>query len=327
MSDNKRFDVLAIGELNADLIVTGLKQGPELNREILAESYKKTLGSSTAICACNIAKLGLNVAFCSKVGDDEMGNYVLGAIKRRNVDTSLCIVDPSVDTGVTLSLNWNGDRAMVTVLGVIAEFSLKDFDINIIKSARHIHVGSFFLQLAFQKDLPELFKTAHDWGITTSLDAGWDDSGNWDYGIRSVLEHTDIFFPNETEAMHITNTSTFEEAAAELEKICKNTVVIKRGKLGAYCLSGGKRYSVDVYDDVKVVDATGAGDSFNAGFLYAFSNKMSVRECLEYGNACGNISVATVGGTNADLNVEKVRELIQNHAKAGEVSSIPLELT
>jgi sugar/nucleoside kinase (ribokinase family) len=316
---NKSFDILAIGELNADLIFTGLKQGPMLNQEIIADSYKKTLGSSTALCAGNLAKLGLRVAFCGKVGTDEMGSYVLDELKKRNIDTGFCVSDPVVETGLTLALNWQGDKADVTVPGTMSTFSLKDFNIEIIKSAKHIHVGSFFLQSALRKDLPEIFKTAHEWGVSTSLDTGWDESGNWDYGIRSVLEHTDIFFPNEAEALHVTETSSFQDAAAALEKVCGNTVAVKRGKNGACCLFGGKRYAVDAMEDVKVVDTTGAGDSFNAGYIYAYIRGFSAGECLEFGNACGNICVSTVGGSNADLSVKKVLEIIRTHKRSAKV--------
>jgi sugar/nucleoside kinase (ribokinase family) len=315
VSENKSFDVLAVGELNADLILTGLKQGPALNQEIIADSYKKTLGSSTALCAGNIAKLGLSVAFCGKVGKDEMGSFVLEELKKRNIDTGFCVSDTNVETGVTLVLNWHGDRAMVTVLGAANTFSKKDFDINIIKSVKHLHVGSFFLQSALRTDLPEIFESAHNWGVSTSLDTGWDDSGNWDYDIRSVLKHTDIFFPNETEALHITGTSSFEDAASELGKVCGGTVTIKRGKNGACCLSAGKRYAVDAMEDVRVVDTTGAGDSFNAGYIYAYIRGFSAAECLEFGNACGNICVGTVGGSNADLSEEKVFEMIRTHKR------------
>jgi sugar/nucleoside kinase (ribokinase family) len=308
----KRFDVLAIGELNADFIFTGLKEGPVLNREILAEHYQKTLGSSTALCACNAAKLGLQVAFCGKTGKDGIGRYVLEELGKRGVDTGFCVSDAGVETGITMVLNWDGDRAMVTVPGAMSSFSLKDFDIHIIKTARHIHVGSFFLQSSLRKDLTEIFRAARLWGISTSLDTGWDDSGNWDYGIRSVLEYTDLFFPNETEALHIAGVSSFDRAVLEFEKISKNTTVaIKRSSYGAYCVSGGKRYAVDAMDDVKVVDTTGAGDCFNAGYIYAYLQGLTPGECLKYGNACGNICVGTVGGANADLSVEKVKNLFK----------------
>ena len=316
IKESRKFDVISIGELNADLIFTGLEEGPVLNREILASGYKKTMGSSTALCTANMTKLGLKTAFCSKVGNDEMGRFVLEQLEKRNIDSSFCIYEDGAETGVTLSLNWSGDRAMVTVLGVIKTFSLKDFDINIINSAKHIHVGSFFLQEALRADLCTIFKTAHERGITTSLDTGWDNSENWDYGIQSVLEYTDLFFPNETEAIHIAKAKTLADAVNRLEKMCKNTVAIKRGKDGAYCLSGGKRYAIKAINSVKVIDTTGAGDSFNAGFIYGFINGLPIHECLEYGNASGGISVGSVGGSDADLNIDKVLEIIKKHGKS-----------
>jgi sugar/nucleoside kinase (ribokinase family) len=309
------FDVLAIGELNADLIFTGLKQAPELNREIAAEKYSRVLGSSTALCSANLAKLGLGVAFCTKVGDDENGHYVVDELKKRGIDTTHCKIDPASETGVTLALNWNRDRALVTVMGAISTFSLADFDIEILKSAKHIHVGSFFLQDALRKDLPFIFAKAREWGITTSLDAGWDDTGVWDYGIKDALKSTDIFFPNETEALHVTGAPSYEDAAKELCAYCK-TAVIKRGNKGAYARSGDSWHSVDVMADIPVVDTTGAGDSFNAGFLYAFLKGYPLARCIEYGNACGSISVMAIGGANADLNEDKVMALVESHSRA-----------
>jgi sugar/nucleoside kinase (ribokinase family) len=309
------FDVLAIGELNADMIFTGLKQGPALNQEITADRYSRTLGSSTALCAVNTAKLGLRTAFCGKVGKDELGGYVLGELEKQGIDTRFCLADPQEETGLTLALNWDGDRALVTFLGAIQTFSIRDFDAAIIRNARHIHVGSFFLQAGLRKDIAGVFKKARQWGITTSLDTGWDSSGNWDYGIGPALQYTDLFFPNETEALHITGASSYEEAAAALGKWCK-TVVIKRGRAGAYCVSQGQRYAAAAIGDMPVADTTGAGDSFNAGFIFAFIAGLSPGECLEYGNACGALCVGALGGANAPLNPEKVRELIRTSLEA-----------
>jgi sugar/nucleoside kinase (ribokinase family) len=307
--EERCFDVLAIGELNADIVFTGLKSAPMLNREIIADGFNKTMGSSTALCAANISKLGLKTCFCGKVGDDEDGHYILNELRTRNINADFCKIDREVKTGITLALNWNGDRALVTYLGAINRFSFEDFDINIIKCAKHIHVGSFFLQSALQKDLPAIFRQAQVWGISTSLDAGWDDSENWDYGIRSVLPYTDIFFPNESEALNITGENSFMAAAEHLAELCK-VAVVKRGKNGACCVSRGEAFSVRAIEDAPVLDTTGAGDAFNAGFIYGFLNKFSLGECLEYGNACGTLCVSVAGGANADLSLARVREMV-----------------
>ncbi|MDR2184985.1 MAG: carbohydrate kinase family protein [Treponema sp.] len=314
MIPQPRFDVLAMGELNADLIITGLREAPALNREIIAGSFRKTLGSSTALCAANIAKMGLKVGFCGKVGNDEDGHFVLRELQARHVDTSFCKIDPFSETGITLGLNWGGDRALVTVLGATSTFSAADFDPTVLKTAGHIHVGSFFLQAALRRDLPGIFKTARGLGLTTSLDAGWDDTGTWDFGIRDLLPHTDVFFPSETEALNVTGKSSAEEAAAELAGLCR-IAVIKRGSLGAYCVSNGRVWQTASYDDVPVVDTTGAGDSFNAGFIYGFVRGLPPERCLEYGNACGNICVGVTGGANADLGIDNVEAIMRAHGR------------
>jgi sugar/nucleoside kinase (ribokinase family) len=258
--------------------------------------------------------MGLKTAFCGNVGEDETGKFVLDELTRRNIDVRFCISAPNEATGVTLALNWKGDRALVSVLGTISTFSPADFDITILKNARHLHVGSFFLQSALRPGLAALFAAAHDRGITTSLDAGWDDTGCWDYGIRAVLKYTDIFFPNETEAQNITKKNDSRAAAQDLASFCK-IAVIKRGKNGAFCIADGRTYSVPVMGDMPVVDTTGAGDTFNAGFLYAFLHGKPTEACLEYGNAAGSISVGHAGGADAELKIDEIEKLIALHER------------
>lgn len=304
-----RFDILAIGELNADYIITGMEGPPELNKEVSAGGFKKGIGSSTAICAANMANLGLSVAFCGKTGDDEDGHYIVDELYKRGVDTGFCVVDKSTVTGATIGLNWGGDRALVTVLGAISELSLKDFDLSITKCARHIHVGAYFMQTALQGDLPRIFEEARKNGITTSLDAGWDMTGNWNANIRDTLKYTDFFIPNETEALNITGERVPEAAAEKLAEFC-GSAVVKCGSKGAVLVSGGKRYFAETVKGVKVIDTTGAGDSFNAGFIYAYLHGFSPEKCLAYGNACGALAVSNVGGVNDGLTAEKAGELV-----------------
>jgi sugar/nucleoside kinase (ribokinase family) len=307
------FDVLAMGELNPDIIITGLKEAPTLNREIRAEACKKVLGSSTALCAANLSSLGVRTAFCGKVGEDEEGAFVLRELEKRGIGTGFCKTDSASKTGVTFALSWGGDRALVTVPGAIAEFSARDFKMEILSCAKHLHVGSYFLQTALRADIPEIFRTARSLGLTTSLDSGWDDSGEWDYGIKNTLKHTDIFFPNEAEALAITKRSSYREAALELAEFC-SLAVIKRGKNGVYCVKEKDAFSAACYEDMPVIDTTGAGDSFNAGFIYGFINGFPPWKCLEYGNACGNITVGVIGGAGR-VNLEMVEKVMKDHGR------------
>jgi sugar/nucleoside kinase (ribokinase family) len=305
----KKFDVLAIGELNVDMVMTGLESPPVIGREIIAKDCSIVMGSSTAICACGIAKLGLKTGFVGKLGKDNFGEVVLQSLKDYGISLEYIQMDENIKTGITVSLSTKKDRALVTYLGSIDALSLEDIDLNLIGEIRHIHIGSYFLQSRLRPGIPELFAYAKGLGVTTSLDSGWDDTQNWDYGIFDALKYTDIFFPNEIEAIHITKKSSAEEALDVLAGYC-SMAVVKCGPKGAIAQNGRVTIKKPAFN-LKPVDTTGAGDSFNAGFIYAYLKGGKVDECLDYGNACGSISITRVGGASSCASVEEVERLIK----------------
>ncbi len=146
-------------------------------------------------------------------------------------------------------------------------------------------------------------------GVTTSLDAGWDDSGVWDYGLRGVHGHTDVFFPNEVEAERITGRADPAQAALELAKLC-GVCVVKCGPKGAVVAAGERVFLSETYE-AKVVDTTGAGDSFNAGFIYGFVNGLGLERAAKYGNACGSVSVTRYGGASSCASLEDAEKTIE----------------
>lgn len=304
------WDVLALGELNLDLVLTGLKSMPVPGHEILAQRHSLVLGSSTAICAAAMAGLGLDTHLLAKTGQDLYARRCLELLKELGVDSSLVHQDPDTQTGVTISLSYGEDRALVTYLGAIAALRAEEVDCEVFRRVKHVHVGSFFLQSALRPGLAELFRKAHEAGATTSLDAGWDDAEVWDYGIREVLRHTDVFFPNELEAAAVTGRQTIPEAARELARYARH-VVVKCGGDGAYLVSGDKELQLPAYRDIQVVDTTGAGDSFNAGFLYGFVHGLPLEVCMEYGNACAAISITRLGGAAQCATLEEVHTIIE----------------
>lgn len=304
----KQFDLIAIGELNVDLVVTGLNGTPQLGREIIADNYSLVLGSSTAICACGVSNLGLKTGYIGKVGKDRFGEVALEGLQKYGINMDYVMIDEGIKTGVTISLSSKNDRAMVTFIGSIDALSFEDIDVSLLNKTRHIHIGSYFLQNSLRKDIPGLFALAKEKGVSTSLDAGWDNSEIWDYGIFEALKYTDIFFPNEIEAINIAKTDNVKNAANILSKACK-IVVIKCGSDGAVAKAGDKLLIKGTYD-LEPVDTTGAGDSFNAGFIYAFLQGLSVEKCMEYGNACGSISVTRIGGASSCASLDEVQALI-----------------
>ncbi len=304
----REFDVLAIGELNVDMIMTGMKSMPVIGRELIAKDCSVVLGSSTAICACGISRLGLKTGFIGTVGKDSFGKIVLKSLEQYGIDLRHVNVSEDVKTGITVSLSTEKDRALVSYLGSIDYLTREDIDFELLKNARHIHIGSYFLQSRLRPGIPDIFKVAKSYGVTTSLDSGWDDTGNWEYGIWDALKYTDIFFPNEVEALNITKSKTVEQAADILSEHC-DTVVVKCGNKGAVSKRGNLIITKPTYD-IKAIDTTGAGDSFNAGYIYAFLNGFEQEQCLNYGNACGSISVTKIGGASSCATLEEVKALV-----------------
>jgi sugar/nucleoside kinase (ribokinase family) len=167
---------------------------------------------------------------------------------------------------------------------------------ELLARTRHLHVTSYFLQTALQPGLLDLFHRAHALGLTVSLDPNWDPSGKW-HGFDKVLPQVDVFLPNENEALALTGEETVELALARLGRECP-TVAIKMGARGAIATRGAETVSGSAID-VKVVETTGAGDSFDGGFLYGFLHGWSLERALDLGVACGSLSTRDAGGTTA----------------------------
>jgi len=290
----KRYDILVAGEINPDLILSdpGLSVGFG-QREALVEGFALTVGSSSAIFACGAARLGLRVGFVGVVGDDLFGRFMLDALRGRGVDVTPVIVDTASRTGLSVILARGIDRAILTYPGAIAALRAGQVGDELLAEARHLHVASYFLQTGLQPGLGELFRRAHRLGLSTSLDTNWDPSGRWS-GLGDLLGQVDVFLPNQNEALAIARTDTLEEALVRLGSRSR-IVAVKRGEQGAAAFSGVEAISAET-PAVTVVDTVGAGDTFDAGFLYGYLSEWSLEKSLALGCACGALSTEAAGG-------------------------------
>jgi sugar/nucleoside kinase (ribokinase family) len=303
--------ILVIGELNVDLIVSGLAAFPSLGREIMAGGLSRVLGSSSAICAVDLARLGAKVDFLGKVGVDEYGEFVTDQLRTLHVGTDHVIRDSVVRTGVTISLSYPEDRALITYPGCIPHLRLEDINLSILRNYHHVHVGSYFLQKRLQAGLPALFAQARRQNLTVSLDTGCDPDGKWgDSDLLTLLDLVDVFLPDEEEARAIARVDSTETALRQLAERAR-LVVIKRGASGAMSLRDGQIICSPAFQ-VDAVDTTGAGDSFDAGFLYAHMIRgMPLDEALRFANACGALSTTGLGGTATQPTLEQVTIFLQ----------------
>jgi sugar/nucleoside kinase (ribokinase family) len=290
----KRFDILVAGEINPDLILTG-NVLPEFGQvEKLVDRAILTIGSSSVIFACGAARLGLKVAFIGVCGDDVFGRFMLDEMQRREVDVSHVIVHPDGQTGLSVILNNQADRAILTHPGLMSALQASDFADSFLSQARHLHAASYFLQTKLQPDLPALFQHAHSLGLTTSLDTNYDPSEKW-LDFDELLSATDVFLPNKTEALSITQLDDVQSAARQLADKCK-LVAIKLGADGALACSKQEITQANSIP-VNVTDTVGAGDTFDAGFIYGYLNHWSTQKSLQLACVCGALSTQKAGGT------------------------------
>lgn len=245
--------------------------------------------------------------FVGKVGEDLFGRFCLEEMARAGIDVAPVAAAPDEATGVTVSLSSADDRALVTSAGAIATFDVNDIPDDAFDGASHLHVSSFFLQKALGPGLPVLFERAHRLGLTTSLDPGHDPEDDWRRGMRDVFEVVDVFLPNEEELKAISGTDELEEA---LGGFGRTLVVAKLGASGAAALADGAFLAVGA-PRVDVVDTTGAGDSFDAGFLHAWLRKKPLETCLRYGVAAGSLSTRALGGTRAQPSLPELEAFLE----------------
>ncbi|MCY9666725.1 carbohydrate kinase family protein [Paenibacillus alginolyticus] len=290
----KKFDAVVIGDANIDLVVAGLNQIPQPGQEIFVNNMTMHVGGGAALFAISLAKLGLHVAFNGVLGDDGYGHYVRDEFGQYGIDTSLIRTSKTSNTGITIAINPETDRSFITYGGSNMELQIKDLDLSQIAQGKHVHVTGYRGRHNHEEFIA-MAKLLKEMGVTLSCDVGWDDSGEWFKGVFDLMTYFDVFLMNETEAFHYTGFDHIEESLRFMANYSKH-IVVKLGPKGAVAMKDG-RITYHSAFPAEPVDTTGAGDSFNAGYLYGYLTGQNVETCLQYGNVCGALSVGAHGGS------------------------------
>ena len=293
-----RFDVTVVGELNLDLILYGLPEELEPERELLAKRLALTLGSSSAIFAHNLSVLGSRVGFISRIGDDPLGQIALDRLAAGGVDVSrVRRVSGPTTSGLTVILPRTDCRNILTYPGTMDEMCFEDLDLDYLSNSKHFHLSSFFLHRALRPRIPELFERMKQKGLTTSLDTNDDPEDRWGDDLFAVLKHVDVFLANEREAKKIARTDNLETAVAALSPRVP-VLVVKLGGEGAVAHGPSGQVRSPALE-VEAIDPVGAGDSFDAGFVHKYVRGEALADCVAYGNTAGAFSITRPGGTEA----------------------------
>ena len=302
----KQFDVLGVADMCVDIVLSGNVRPQFHQVEQIIGDCSVELGGSANIFASQMAKLGSRAGVLGWVGRDLFGDFVLGELKRCGVDVSHVGRHATLKTGIGFALSEPDDRAILAYMGTIDATLPEHLNQELLRSCRHWHIATYFL-LGNLRDawLPWL-RRAKELGVTTSLDTNWDPFTRWT-GVLELLPYVDVFIPNEAEALAISGSDDVACAAGILAE-AGPLVVVKRGAKGAFARQGNREWELDAArSEVKVasvVDSTGAGDNFDAGFIHGWLNGLKIEDCLSLGHRCGARSLSVAGGIRGQLGRE-----------------------
>jgi ribokinase len=292
--------VVFLGDVNVDIIMDGLDGDPVADREVGAASFDVVMGASSCITAAAYAGLGGEAWACGLRGDDEFGRLMTGFLRAAGVRTDYVRAAAAEKTGVTVNLVRGAARYQVTHPGAMGAFSLPDIPDAVFAGLRHLHVSGIYQLGGLRPHVTEILARAEAAGATTSLDCQWDPTERWE-GLDDWLPHTGWLFVNAQEALSMTRREGAADVHGGLRALARRTrcPVVKAGGQGALALVNGEEVAAPAAA-VTVVDTIGAGDNFDAGFLFASIEKdMPLRDGLRFANAAGGRSCTFRGGTGA----------------------------
>jgi ribokinase len=305
VSESSELDLLVVGDANPDVIVSAPGIEPRFGQaEQLVDSATLVVGGSGAITAMGAARLGLRVGLCAVVGNDDLGRLMTVKLTEAGVDLRHLVVDAYSPTGMSVILNRGDDRAVLTASGTISALTPDDLAALPDRPARHVHAASYYLMSEEYRDaLPGTFKRFRAADVTTSVDTNWDPSERWD--VEALLGETDVFLPNEAELGAITRSPILDRALAMVTELGCD-VAVKRGEQGGVARVGGTTYRALRTPPVEFVDAVGAGDTFDAGYLAGRLLGRDAATTLAMAVIAGSLSTSASGGTDGQPALDDV---------------------
>lgn len=310
--------VVVVGDANVDLVLRGDVVPRFGQAEQLAESGDLVLGGSASIAAAGVARLGVPTSLVARVGADTFGGFTLDALRASGVDVTAVEVAADEPTGLSVILSTPDDRAILTVAGTIPTLTGARVD-EVLDGWRGgpglVHAASYFLQPHLARDLAGVLARARARGWVTSLDTNWDPAERWS-GLDAVLPHLDLLLPNRNElraiAASLGEPTTLDDVALATRLAARGPrVVVKDGADGGWSVGADGAVVRAPGVAVDVVDTTGAGDSFDAGYLAALAHGVDDEaERVRWATTAGSLSTLGAGGTGRQATLDELRAVL-----------------
>jgi sugar/nucleoside kinase (ribokinase family) len=293
--------VIAMGAHILDVLVRPVTEIPPGQDVALVEQVRMTAAGTAAGTALTFAKLGAAVSTAGAIGTDPQGDLLLSLLDRAGIDTSLVVRKPQVPTSSTvLPIRPNGERPALHLLGANLAYTLDDVDWDAVAAADHIHLGG--TEMLGPDFATRVLKHAKDNGLTTSVDLiAPGGMGTFDL-IAPAMAYTDYLLPNEDQILGFTGAADLSEGCKRLLDAGAGLLAITRGAEGALVVSGEGTQQVPAFK-VDVVDTTGCGDAFSAGFVFGTLAGRSPRDAAVLGNAVAALVAQGLGSDHGDFDL------------------------
>jgi len=292
---NKLWNIAIVGEIYVDHIFTDFDHVPSLGEEVFAEQYHREAGGGTVNTACALARLGRHSSVFGVFGEDEEA-WLRSRLSSFGVHAEHAC-SSKLPNALTISMSTKSDRSFLSYAGanrILEEYVALPETLAALSMAQHIHFA-MPLGVELGKVLLPALRSA---GCTLSIDPGWRKDWFQSSGSLDVLRRVDLFLPNESEAQLLTGHKEPEQMLRVCAALGLEHTVIKLGPRGAAALKQDRLYTT-VPPDVEVVDTTGAGDAFDAGFIDAWLSGADIEEQLRRACICGSLSTRARGALAA----------------------------
>jgi sugar/nucleoside kinase (ribokinase family) len=306
-------DVLCAGIIVADHVCHPVSHLPAAGELVMTDKMLLTIGGCAANAAVDLTKMEVSTAVVGRVGDDAFGRIVGDMLRNQGVETDAIQTTPGADTSQTLIVNVAGeDRRFIHTFGANAVFRAADIPIGVVPQVFYLG-GYLAMPRMVQEELVPVFAAAQKAGVKTVLDVVVPGPGEYLSRLDRLLPHVDVFLPNNHEAQLMTGQSDPARQAEVFHRLGAKTVVITMGSEGSVLVTEQVRLRAGVFS-MPLVDGSGGGDAFDAGFIYGLLKGMNSEDCLRVASALGASCVRAIGTTPGVFTRSECEEFLRKNS-------------
>jgi sugar/nucleoside kinase (ribokinase family) len=304
-----RVGLVVLGEFFIDLVFYNLPKAPKMGEEVKTDCFAEFPGGGVATTALIAASLGCPTTVVTRVGQDVRETPIWRKLQQSGVSLNACEYSVELPTAKTVSAAFDSERMMITHDSInkgLHTLLMRPGVLRQLRKARHLHLACSLRPLP---TWTRAIRRCRAQGLTVSTDIGWNPDVLQSIHLPKILRECDFTFPNELEAQAMTNEKSVEKAALKLARWVR-VPIVKLGSSGCVAVCNGKILRVKSVP-VRTVDATGAGDAFNGGFLHGYLAGWPLEDCLRAGNICGALAATNPGGSSTIVSRRKLLQLMR----------------